>query len=1228
MPALIHNRLRLKRLNGTQALEIVSRPAPHLLAAGVAEKIVEFVAGGRGGSVERLAELDVEPPLLSVICRELNERRQALGQAQITADLVSGNRREILTDFYNRCVADLPAAMRTFVEDRLLTKSGFRDNLALETALEEPGVTRPLVDTLVFRRLLRIEDRLGVQRVELTHDVLAEVIRASRDARLQRLALAEAQAREQQALAEAARRSRRQRWVIAGLAAAVGALAIGAVFGIRAQRLAERAARDEAARSSRTDLSYGSQLLEQGKVTEGIAYLARAARTDPHNYAAGPRLISALAYRPFALPLAPTLRDDESALILGTSQDGTALATANESRTALTFWDTAKGIRLAGPLKSNAEILGFALATDGERIATSLVDGTIWVWETKTGKRILGPISSGPSTIRLAFSPDGRWLAAGNNLGSAHVWDARTGELQSKLALRGWVSSVHFSPDSRQLVTTVFLRGWQVWSVPDGRPVTPFNTDVHRQANLARFSPDGKHVAVCDFAGAELWDWAAGRKVGQRMHHDSRSDFAEFSGDGKLLVTISATDRITKIWEVPGGRLHRQFNFAGSVALNRDHTRLLCTTPDGAILLMDIATGRPVVEPIRSATFTTAVFSPDETTLWAAARDGAIRRFRANATAIAPLRITRNQRFSGLSWEDPQRISFRTSAKTEQLDALTGKLLSETSEWTHPSRETLQSFAPSPDRRFRASIGRDGQLELWDLRQPEAPRRHELGKASALSSLNSLIFSPDSRRLAVAAITSPIVQVWETASGRPLGEPFKAPGGSVSVIAFDPTGERLAAGDTDGNVVCWDLTSRRQLGETIKHAGQVRGIAFSPDGAKMISGGMGNLVHLVETATGRPLQPPLRLPASASVFRFSRDGRWVTIPTQSDNRIHTWDTETGARRTVELNNERPVSRISFDDESTRTAISDLIEGTLRIWSTSTGQLLTEPIRPDGTPLHVALSPDGARLAFAPQGMGTPEIWPLPVAPAHSPVPGWMWRLATAAVGGAIDSSGVLRAVPSDPAALAALAAELATLPDDSPYVRWGRWLLADPTQRSISPESPLSPADAASLFAANRVGQLVTRAVRLRQQDNRTEAELVERQIVEVAPSLADHEADFALFGLDELLLTQLAAERRYVEMEPLARAAVQLREKHAGSGRPSLDSLRGHLGASLAGQGRFAEAEPHLLAACTTLSGNSIGPIQLRVAEMSRWLAQGYEAAGQPEKAAAWRKSGQRPPD
>jgi hypothetical protein len=122
--------------------------------------------------------------------------------------------------------------MRRFVEDKLLTRSGFRDNLALETALEEPGLTKELVDTLVSRRLLRIEDRVGTQRVELTHDVLADVVRASRDARQQRLMLEQAREQERIARHTAAVRARHHRWVVVALVIAVVGLGIAAAWGV------------------------------------------------------------------------------------------------------------------------------------------------------------------------------------------------------------------------------------------------------------------------------------------------------------------------------------------------------------------------------------------------------------------------------------------------------------------------------------------------------------------------------------------------------------------------------------------------------------------------------------------------------------------------------------------------------------------------------------------------------------------------------------------------------------------------------------------------------------------------------------------------------------------------------------------------------------------------------------------------------------------------------------
>src|SRR6202035_3025858 len=97
-----------------------------------------------------------------------------------------------------------------FIEDELLSESGFRESVSLDRArraLAAAEVPTDALDTLVSRRLRRIEERLDVARVEIIHDVVVPIIRASRDSRHVREAEAEANWRE----AEAERQSRERK---------------------------------------------------------------------------------------------------------------------------------------------------------------------------------------------------------------------------------------------------------------------------------------------------------------------------------------------------------------------------------------------------------------------------------------------------------------------------------------------------------------------------------------------------------------------------------------------------------------------------------------------------------------------------------------------------------------------------------------------------------------------------------------------------------------------------------------------------------------------------------------------------------------------------------------------------------------------------------------------------------------------------------------------------------
>jgi hypothetical protein len=242
MPSITQNRMRLARMTGTQALDAVVKPGGKLVNEEVAEAIVRFVAGG-----SELRNAEVEPSLLSLICRELNNARIAQGRQEISVDLLAGSRDTILAEFYARALSDQPPGVRKFIEDEMLTESGFRESLAeerVQKAFATAGAPPNALAILVNRRLLRIEERLDLRRVELTHDVLCSVVAASRDLRHEREARDEAE-RKLAAQRERERATRkaliRARQIAIGCAVLAVVALGGAVFGYLNMKRAQEA---------------------------------------------------------------------------------------------------------------------------------------------------------------------------------------------------------------------------------------------------------------------------------------------------------------------------------------------------------------------------------------------------------------------------------------------------------------------------------------------------------------------------------------------------------------------------------------------------------------------------------------------------------------------------------------------------------------------------------------------------------------------------------------------------------------------------------------------------------------------------------------------------------------------------------------------------------------------------------------------------------------------------
>ncbi len=220
MPMVMQNRMLLDRLFGEAAMEVVTGPDPSIIGCGVAELIVRHVAGDASSPLD---EFQVEPALLSLVCRELDMAR---GSAQITPELLKGRKDGILETFYEKCFDGIPPEFREFVEENMVTESGHRQSL-VAFDLEERLTTQNL-NLLIGRRLLRIEQHGQTPKVEFTHDVLVPLVVRSRSASRERAVKLEAQAKEVAAVAhlleEKAKRKRMAWWLFASILVASTAI--------------------------------------------------------------------------------------------------------------------------------------------------------------------------------------------------------------------------------------------------------------------------------------------------------------------------------------------------------------------------------------------------------------------------------------------------------------------------------------------------------------------------------------------------------------------------------------------------------------------------------------------------------------------------------------------------------------------------------------------------------------------------------------------------------------------------------------------------------------------------------------------------------------------------------------------------------------------------------------------------------------------------------------------
>jgi WD40 repeat protein len=186
-------------------------------------------------------------------------------------------------------------------------------------------------------------------------------------------------------------------------------------------------------------------------------------------------------------------------------------------------------------------------------------------------------------------------------------------------------------------------------------------------------------------------------------------------------------------------------------------------------------------------------------------------------------------------------------------------------------------------------------------------------------------------------------------------------------VAEDDTGLRAGAQNLMGG---WG----RSLGVCLRHDGQVRAVAFSPDGRTVLTGSVDDTARLWDAATGQPRGEPLRHGGYVTCIAFSPDGN--TVLTGSSKTARLWEVATG-RLLGELRHKLAVRMVAFSPDGrtvlTGSAGNPEKPGEALLWDAATAQGRGDPMRHGGAVTAVAFSPDGKTVLTASLD-GTARLW--------------------------------------------------------------------------------------------------------------------------------------------------------------------------------------------------------------------------------------------------------------
>ena len=548
------------------------------------------------------------------------------------------------------------------------------------------------------------------------------------------------------------------------------------------------------------------------------------------------------------------------------------------------------------------------------------------------------PCADGLRTLRC--SQDGRTVAvAGYDDGALRTFDVATGQLRH--VLRGH--------RPKAPVVALGFAGTTLWSAGTDMTLRSFRLDdgaplatLKLPGAVAHLSLDrsGRRALVVTVASEQgpyheqVLDLERGVPIGPVIEHQSVVVAIAQSPDGRFVASCRGPLATLQLRDVDGDRTIA----LPAAAEPRGRVRALAFAPDSEllaiatdqhVLLHHAADGRLLGRVSHSREVTALAFDATGERLLTGSRD---------ATA-------------------------RVWSLVRHDDAL--QLREDATLVGHGGPVDRVAFDASGQLALTGTGNQAGVLRVFDVARGRTSPGTAVQQLEVGPSIEAAAFTPDARAVVALAGRSRAM-VWDLTGSRgvlTLRQP-----GEVPALAFVGGSEQLVTAGDDRLLRAWSCRDGRQLWTTEPFARPLQRLAADPRGERVACSTTDGRIHLVASADGRLLGPPLQLGGPVTALQFDGDQALLVIATIDGHGVVRRCPLDGTAAITLASSDQPFAVGTFAADGTRAATAGRSGGDVQILDLDAGQVAGTARAPfasgQARVTSLQFAPDGRSLLVA------------------------------------------------------------------------------------------------------------------------------------------------------------------------------------------------------------------------------------------------------------------------